>query len=125
MVVTAGWYQLGTPTSPNTVTVLKFDTRETTLNIERSMHSATAHVARLFAYDHLPPCLQAVSKPFHDLAEHLINAHSDGPELTVALRHLKDAKDAAVNHAVLTDEDATSHAAVEAVAQTQRDDGQV
>lgn len=75
------------------------------MNVTRSMHSATAHVARLFAYDHLPPWLQKVSRPFHDLAEKLINEHRDGPELTVALRHLKDAKDAAVQHAALTDED--------------------
>ncbi len=75
------------------------------MNITRSLHSATAHVARLFSYDHLPPWLQVVSKPFHDLAERLINSHADGPELTVALRHLADAKNSAVQHAVLTDQD--------------------
>lgn len=75
------------------------------MNISRSMHYATSHAARLFRFDHLPAHLQAVSRPFHDLAEWLINEHPDGPELTVALRKLTEAKDAAVRHVVLTLED--------------------
>lgn len=49
-----------------------------------------------FAYAHLPEKLQATSMAFHDLAKLLITAIEPGPERTVALRKLLEAKDAAV-----------------------------
>ena len=49
-----------------------------------------------FEYDHLPDHLQVVSKPFADLASQLCLAIEPGPERTVALRKLLEAKDAAV-----------------------------
>ncbi len=49
-----------------------------------------------FAYEHLPPALQAVSKPFGELAQKICAAIPPGPERTVALRKLLEAKDAAV-----------------------------
>lgn len=49
-----------------------------------------------FAYSHLPPHLQEVSKPFGDLAELIVSTIDGGPERTVALRKLLEAKDAAV-----------------------------
>lgn len=49
-----------------------------------------------FAYSHLPEKLQAASKPFCDLAEDLVGNTQSGPERTVALRKLLEAKDAAV-----------------------------
>ena len=49
-----------------------------------------------FAYDHLPPHLQNVSRPFHDLAVNLCEGLLPGPERTVALRKLLESKDAAV-----------------------------
>jgi hypothetical protein len=49
-----------------------------------------------FAFDHLPPPLQAVSAPFAGLAEVLCEQVEPGPERTVALRKLLEAKDAAV-----------------------------
>ena len=49
-----------------------------------------------FAYSHLPDHLQEVSKPFSDLAAILVDTVSPGPERTVALRKLLEAKDAAV-----------------------------
>ncbi len=49
-----------------------------------------------FAYAHLPPPLQAVSKLFGDLAEVVVMVVKPGPERTVALRKLLEAKDAAV-----------------------------
>lgn len=49
-----------------------------------------------FAYQHLPPHLQAVSKGFSDLAESICDLTDPGPERTVALRKLLEAKDAAV-----------------------------
>jgi len=71
-------------------------------------------ILQFFAYEHLPPHLQAVSRPFCELAKSLVGAGSpapDGvlvegigvveplprnPERTVALRKLLEAKDAAV-----------------------------
>lgn len=64
-------------------------------------HPATEHVLRLFAYEHLPSHLQEVSRPFHDLAVDMADRLGDGPELTVGLRKLLEAKDAIVRHAVL------------------------
>lgn len=67
------------------------------------------HILQFFSYEHLPPHLQAVSRPFCDLARLIVAA--DGfeltghaiqfplprnPERTVALRKLLEAKDAAV-----------------------------
>lgn len=49
-----------------------------------------------FAYSHLPEHLQAVSKPFGELAELMCRTIDTGPERTVALRKLLEAKDAAV-----------------------------
>ena len=49
-----------------------------------------------FEYKHLPEHLQAVSKPFGDLADKLCSEVEPGPERTVALRKLLEAKDAAV-----------------------------
>jgi hypothetical protein len=49
-----------------------------------------------FAYEHLPKDLQAVSRPFHQLAKLVTTDIPAGPERTVALRRLLEAKDAAV-----------------------------
>ena len=54
-----------------------------------------ANVLKFFAFEHLPPHLQAASAPFKELA-HLIINMSDNPETTVALRKILEAKDAAV-----------------------------
>jgi len=68
------------------------------------------HVLQFFAYEHLPPHLAAVSRPFCELAHAIVYgdaAASAGsitmgaplprnPERTVALRKLLEAKDAAV-----------------------------
>jgi hypothetical protein len=51
---------------------------------------------RWFAYMHLPENLQRVSKSFWLLAESLVQEIEPGPERTVALRKLLEAKDAAV-----------------------------
>ena len=63
------------------------------------MHPATAHVLQYFAFEHLPPHLQDVSRPFAELA-HAIAERSKTPEATVALRKLLEAKDAAVRDAL-------------------------
>lgn len=49
-----------------------------------------------FKYDHLPEKLQSVSRPFGELASALCAGVPPGPERTVALRKLLEAKDAAV-----------------------------
>jgi hypothetical protein len=54
------------------------------------------HIMQFFAYSHLPPHLQSVSKPFGDLAQTIVDTISRNPERTVALRKLLEAKDAAV-----------------------------
>jgi hypothetical protein len=51
---------------------------------------------QFFSYDHLSPKLQAVSKPFCDLAAQLVETVPMNPERTVALRKLLEAKDCAV-----------------------------
>jgi hypothetical protein len=68
----------------------------------------TDHIMQFFAYDHLPPHLQAISKPFCELAKALVGQDASdvtsgfpalvprNPERTVALRKLLEAKDAAV-----------------------------
>jgi hypothetical protein len=60
-------------------------------------HPATTALLAFFAYEHLPNHLQPVSRRFHDLARDLASDDSlQGPELTVALRKLLEAKDCAV-----------------------------
>lgn len=54
------------------------------------------HIMQFFAYAHLPAALQAVSKPFGELAEKIVAEIPRNPERTVALRKLLEAKDAAV-----------------------------
>ena len=72
------------------------------------------HILQFFAYAHLPPQLQAVSRPFCELACAIANGQQPddeaagciiinngaplprNPERTVALRKLLEAKDAAV-----------------------------
>jgi hypothetical protein len=58
-------------------------------------HPAVAGLLQFFAYAHLPPALQDVSKPFGDLAKTIADGPSNA-EATVALRKLLEAKDAAV-----------------------------
>lgn len=61
-------------------------------------------ILQFFVYDHLPPFLQTISKPFADLARGMVSGGTGefpdalprNPERTVALRKLLEAKDAAV-----------------------------
>jgi hypothetical protein len=76
------------------------------------------HILQFFAYSHLPPHLQMVSKPFCQIAYAIVNGNGSeesgavttggalprNPERTVALRKLLEAKDAAVR-AVLAKEE--------------------
>lgn len=60
-----------------------------------SMDKNTPQPLRFFAYSHLPPHLQEVSKLFSALS-HQVAVASNNPETAVALRKLLEAKDAAV-----------------------------
>lgn len=60
------------------------------------MTQPTEHIAQFFAFEHLPPHLQEVSRPFCQMAGQLIETVPRNPERTVALRKLLEAKDAAV-----------------------------
>lgn len=55
---------------------------------------------QFFNYQHLPAHLQALSKPFHDLAHEIWDKLSDNPETTTALRKLLEAKDCAVRSVI-------------------------
>jgi len=55
-----------------------------------------SEILKFFKYDHLPPHLQSVSRPFGVLAEEMETLLPNGPEKSVALRKLLEAKDAAV-----------------------------
>jgi hypothetical protein len=51
---------------------------------------------QFFEYDHLPENLQAVCKPFYELAKHMAATLPSNAERTVAFRKLLEAKDCAV-----------------------------
>lgn len=63
------------------------------------MHANTEALLKFFKWEHLPPKLQEVSKPFAELAQQMAQK-LDGPELTVGLRKLLEAKDAMVRAAL-------------------------
>lgn len=60
----------------------------------------TDPILRFFYYAHLPAILQERSKPFCDLARHIIDSTPRNAERTVALRKLLEAKDAGVRAAL-------------------------
>lgn len=53
-----------------------------------------------FEFDHLPEKLRAVSAPFRDLARIIEKTLPTGPEKTISLRKLLEAKDCAVRAAL-------------------------
>jgi len=69
--------------------------------VQPTRHPATTQLLGFFAFEHLPPFLQAVSSPCHDLAYDVATTLPDGPELTAGLRKLLEAKDAFVRQALV------------------------
>lgn len=67
-------------------------------------HPSVRSLLQYFAYSHLPQRLQEVSKPLHDLANHLALTFPQNAELTTGLRKLLESKDCFVREA-LTDPD--------------------
>ncbi|MBD0837361.1 hypothetical protein [Streptomyces sp. TRM68416] len=59
-------------------------------------HVSTVQACRGFSYKHLPAELQPVARVFYDTAAELLTLLPDDPELTMALRKLREAKDCAV-----------------------------
>ncbi len=57
---------------------------------------------QFFTYAHLPEHLQNASKPFCELARHIVDTLPRNAEQTVALRKLLEAKDAAVRAVIET-----------------------
>lgn len=55
---------------------------------------------KFFNYEHLPEHLQAISKPFHDLAVEMCDKMECNAEGVTALRKLLEAKDCAVRSLV-------------------------
>lgn len=54
------------------------------------------HVLQFFAFEHLPPSLKEISRPFGQMAETMTKILPRNPERTKALNKLLEAKDAAV-----------------------------
>lgn len=65
------------------------------------MHPSVEAVLQFFAYGHLPDRLQEISRPFSVLADAMAET-LEGPELTVGLRKLLEAKDCMVRAALTT-----------------------
>lgn len=51
---------------------------------------------QFFAYSHLPPHLQEISKPFGDMAQQIVDTLPANAERTAGLRKLLEAKDCIV-----------------------------
>jgi hypothetical protein len=62
---------------------------------------AERRLLKFFAYEHLRPDLQPYSMAFSHLAAFIIAKVPEGPERTVALRKLLEAKDAAIRAVVI------------------------
>lgn len=79
------------------------------MNSERDLTKRSPAVQQLhgyFAYDHLPPKLQRVSRHFAITADLMLQWIPDSPELEACLRKLLEAKDCAVRCALdLPDEE--------------------
>jgi hypothetical protein len=63
---------------------------------EVQTHPTGERMLRWFAYTHLPAHLATISAPFAQLAGQMCSELASGPERTVMLRKLLEAKDAAV-----------------------------
>jgi hypothetical protein len=63
-------------------------------------HPSTQQLVQYFRTDHLDSDLAQISKKCADLVVDMLEALPDGPELTVGLRKLLEAKDCFVRHAL-------------------------
>lgn len=65
----------------------------------------TDRMLQFFAYAHLPPHLQAISAPFRELAQLIVNTLPINAERTAGLRKLLEAKDCAVRAVLFKEPD--------------------
>ncbi len=65
----------------------------------KTLSPSVASLLKFFAYEHLPPRLQEVSRPFSEVA-HAVAEKLEGPELEAGLRKLLEAKDCMVRAAL-------------------------
>lgn len=82
--------------SDNNLRYVRQVASETVVRYKPKLHPSIEHIMQFFTYEHLPPRLQEISKPFCQLAEEMAMALPPNPETTVCLRKLLEAKDAAV-----------------------------
>lgn len=66
----------------------------------RAALPASPPIMKYFAYEHLPPFLQVVSRPFCDAALAMLQATPPGAEQSAGLRKLLEAKDCFVRAAL-------------------------
>lgn len=64
--------------------------------LTRAITLAQHDILQFFAYEHLKPELQVVSKPFGDLAREMAATLPPCAELSTGLRKLLEAKDCAI-----------------------------
>ena len=57
------------------------------------MSNEKTTILKYFAFEHLPPHLQEVSRPIGELAQKMASELPPGPELSAGLRKLLEAKD--------------------------------
>jgi hypothetical protein len=66
---------------------------------EKGRHPSTLEKAQWFSFEHLPRHLQPFSRETWHFAAYMIDHLPDGPQLTLGLQHLIDAKDCFVRQA--------------------------
>jgi len=67
---------------------------------EQGRHVDTLEKAQWFAFGHLPRHLQPISREIWHTAAHVISQLPDGPQLTLGLQYLIEAKDCFVRQGV-------------------------
>ena len=73
-------------------------------------HPAIEAIRQYFTFNHLPPHLKPVSEECSKLADFIVDvAKLDGPEATIGLRKLLEAKDCFVRAALNTEGAAKDH----------------
>lgn len=79
-------------------------TREHAAEATKGRHPGVQDALQWLTFSHLPPALQAYSRPFYRAALTLIEEiRTDSPELTTALNRLIESKDSAVRAGIKHD----------------------
>ncbi|AWY08306.1 hypothetical protein HOT49_gp026 [Erwinia phage vB_EamM_Alexandra] len=92
----AGEVELSAETLNELTPVVTFEE----VGIRTDAAASPNQIMQYFAYAHLPPHLQAVSKPFALLAQEMDQNLPNGPEKSTGLRKLLEAKDCMVRQLV-------------------------